>query len=103
MKIYNSLTRKKEDLIPLKKGHIVTGPKKPVIPPEPNWKKFKDGWEVMGVGTVFTNRERALDWRRRHGEYLQLYRQQHKNDHRVYMREYMRLWRKKRREFGPNA
>ena len=39
----------------LKKGHIVTGPKKPVIPPEPNWKKFKDGWEVMGVGTIFTN------------------------------------------------
>lgn len=40
----------------LKKGHIVTGPKKPVIPPEPNWKKFKDGWEVMGVGTIFTNK-----------------------------------------------
>ena len=39
----------------LKKGHIVTGPKKPVIPPEPNWKRFKDGWEVMGVGTIFTN------------------------------------------------
>ena len=39
----------------LKKGHIVTGPKKLVIPPEPNWKKFKDGWEVMGVGTIFTN------------------------------------------------
>ena len=41
----------------LKKGHIVTGPKKPVIPPEPNWKKFKDGWEVMGVGTIFTNKK----------------------------------------------
>ena len=40
----------------LKKGHIVTGPKKPVIPPEPNWKKFKDGWEVMGIGTIFTNK-----------------------------------------------
>lgn len=39
----------------LKKGHIVTGPKKPVIPPEPNWKKFRDGWEVMGIGTIFTN------------------------------------------------
>ncbi|MDD5173906.1 MAG: DUF296 domain-containing protein [Candidatus Omnitrophota bacterium] len=39
----------------LKKGHIVTGPKEPVIPPEPNWKKFKDGWEVMGIGTIFTN------------------------------------------------
>ena len=39
----------------LKKGKLVTGPKKPVIPPEPNWVSFKDGWEVMGVGTVFTN------------------------------------------------
>lgn len=41
----------------LKKGDIVTGPKKPVIPPEPNWKKFKDGWEVMGIGTIFTNKK----------------------------------------------
>jgi hypothetical protein len=41
----------------LKKGHIVTGPKKPVIPPEPNWAKFKDGWEVMGIGTIFTNKK----------------------------------------------
>jgi uncharacterized protein len=40
----------------LKKGYLVTGPKKPVIPPEPNWAKFKDGWEVMGIGTIFTNR-----------------------------------------------
>ncbi|MFA5275900.1 MAG: PPC domain-containing DNA-binding protein, partial [Candidatus Omnitrophota bacterium] len=39
----------------LKKGKLVTGPKKPVIPPEPNWVNFKDGWEVMGIGTVFTN------------------------------------------------
>lgn len=40
----------------LKKGDLVTGPKKPVIPPEPNWVSFKDGWEVMGTGTVFTNK-----------------------------------------------
>ena len=40
----------------LKKGEIVTGPKKPVIPPEPNWRKFKNGWEVMGMGTIFTNK-----------------------------------------------
>ena len=39
----------------LKKGKLVTGPKKPVIPPEPNWVSFKDGWEVMGIGTVFIN------------------------------------------------
>lgn len=39
----------------LKKGDLVTGPKKPVIPPEPNKVGFKDGWEVMGIGTIFTN------------------------------------------------
>ena len=40
----------------LKKGYLVTGPKKPVIPPEPNWVTFKAGWEVMGQGTIFTNK-----------------------------------------------
>ncbi|MDD5432643.1 MAG: DUF296 domain-containing protein [Candidatus Omnitrophica bacterium] len=39
----------------LKKGDLVTGPKKPVIPPEPNKVFFKDGWEVMGIGTIFSN------------------------------------------------
>jgi len=40
----------------LKKGDIVTGPKKCVIPPEANWTKFKDGWEVLGIGTIFSNK-----------------------------------------------
>ncbi|MFA6349717.1 MAG: DUF296 domain-containing protein [Candidatus Omnitrophota bacterium] len=40
----------------LRKGLLVTGPKKPVIPPQPNKINFKDGWEVMGIGTVFTNK-----------------------------------------------
>lgn len=40
----------------LKKGLLVTGPKKPVIPPSPNEVNFKDGWEVMGIATVFTNK-----------------------------------------------
>lgn len=39
----------------LKKGNLVTGPKKPVIPPEPNWVNFEGGWEVMGIGTIFSN------------------------------------------------
>lgn len=39
----------------LKKGDLVTGPKKPVIPPSPNTVTFKDGWEAMGIGTIFTN------------------------------------------------
>ena len=40
----------------LKQGNLVTGPKKAVIPPEPNWVAFKDGWEVLGLGTVFSNK-----------------------------------------------
>jgi hypothetical protein len=40
----------------LKKGDLAAGPKKPVIPPEPNWVKFKDAWEIMGLGTIFTNK-----------------------------------------------
>jgi predicted DNA-binding protein with PD1-like motif len=39
----------------LRQGELVTGPKKPVIPPQPNQLAFKDGWEVMGIGTLFTN------------------------------------------------
>ncbi|MFA5039425.1 MAG: PPC domain-containing DNA-binding protein [Candidatus Omnitrophota bacterium] len=34
-------------------GRLVTGPKKAVVPPEPNYAAFKDGWEVLGLGTVF--------------------------------------------------
>ncbi|MDD5116599.1 MAG: DUF296 domain-containing protein [Candidatus Omnitrophica bacterium] len=39
----------------LRKGDLVTGPRKPVIPPQPNKVAFRDGWEVMGIGTVFVN------------------------------------------------
>ncbi len=39
----------------LREGDLVTGPKKPVIPPQPNKNIFKGGWEVMGLGTIFTN------------------------------------------------
>lgn len=39
----------------LKKGSLVTGPKKPKIPPEPNWTKFDNAWESMGIGTIFRN------------------------------------------------
>lgn len=37
----------------MKKGDMVCGPKKPVIPPVPNWVSFKDSWEVFGTGSVF--------------------------------------------------
>ena len=39
----------------LREGDLVTGPKKPVIPPQPNKNIKKGGWEVMGLGTIFTN------------------------------------------------
>jgi len=35
-------------------GHIVSGPKKPVIPPEAQWNKFRDGWDAMGIATIFS-------------------------------------------------
>ena len=41
----------------LKKGDLVTGPKRPTIPPDPNWVAFKDAWEVMGIGTIFSNKK----------------------------------------------
>lgn len=41
----------------LREGDMATGPKKPVIPPHPNWVHFRDGWEVMGIGTVFSNKK----------------------------------------------
>jgi len=41
----------------LKDGDLVAGPRKPVVPPVPNKVSFRDGWEVMGIGTVFTNRK----------------------------------------------
>lgn len=43
----------------LREGNLVTGPKKPVIPPQPNQLKFRDGWEVLGVGTIFSSRNNS--------------------------------------------
>ncbi|MCU0650724.1 MAG: DUF296 domain-containing protein [Candidatus Omnitrophica bacterium] len=40
----------------LNKGDLAAGPKKPVIPPQPNWKKFAGGWEAMGIGTIFAGK-----------------------------------------------
>ncbi len=41
----------------LREGDLVTGPKKTVIPPEPNWVKFKGGWEIFGIGTILANKK----------------------------------------------
>ncbi len=32
---------------------VVTGPKEPVIPPDPVWTQFNDGREVIATGTLF--------------------------------------------------
>lgn len=37
----------------LRKGNLVCGPKKPIIPPNPVWISFKNSWEVFGTGSVF--------------------------------------------------
>jgi hypothetical protein len=34
-------------------GKLVTGPEKPVIPPDPHFVFFEGGWEVFGVGTIY--------------------------------------------------
>lgn len=34
-------------------GKLVTGPEKPVIPPDPHYVFFEGGWEVFGVGTIY--------------------------------------------------
>ncbi len=41
----------------LKKGDLAAGPRRPVIPPEPNWVSFRDGWETMGIATVFPGKK----------------------------------------------
>lgn len=37
----------------LQKASLVVGPKEAVVPPEPVWKQFEDGREIVGIGTVF--------------------------------------------------
>lgn len=37
----------------LMEGKMVTGPEKPVIPPDPHYVFFEGGWEVFGVGTIY--------------------------------------------------
>lgn len=37
----------------LEKAEIVVGPEKVEIPPAPVWKKFDDGREILGFGTIF--------------------------------------------------
>ncbi len=37
----------------MKSAAMVTGPRECTIPPEPVWRQFDDGREVLGIGTLF--------------------------------------------------
>ncbi|MGW8160619.1 MAG: PPC domain-containing DNA-binding protein [Desulfobulbales bacterium] len=37
----------------LREADVVTGPKEPVMPPEPVWREVRGAREVLGFGTVF--------------------------------------------------
>jgi len=41
----------------LREGDMAAGPKKPVIPPEPNMLSFAGGWETLGIATIFTGKK----------------------------------------------
>jgi len=41
----------------LRKAEVVTGPKKPVVPPEPVWRQVDEPREVVGIGSVFWDGE----------------------------------------------
>lgn len=38
----------------LQKGAMVVGPETDSVPPEPVWKEFREGREVLGMATVFS-------------------------------------------------
>jgi hypothetical protein len=56
----------------------------------PNYFKYKESQDKSWKQTC---RERSLEWRKKHREYLQLYREANKERHREYMRDYMRKYR----------
>ena len=41
----------------MKRGRLVTGPKKPVIPPEPYSVPFSGGWDTLGCATLFRHED----------------------------------------------
>lgn len=61
----------------------------------PNYFKYKEAQDTSWKETC---RQRSLDWRKKHKEYLKLYREAHKERHRNYMKNYMHEYRKKRKK-----
>jgi len=37
----------------LESAELVTGPERPVIPPNPLWDRFSDGREILALGSIF--------------------------------------------------
>jgi hypothetical protein len=64
----------------------------------PNYFKYKEANDASWKETC---RRRSLEWRKRHTEYLRLYRDARKKRHRDYMREYMREYRKNQNKENP--
>lgn len=44
----------------LKSAGVVTGPKEPVMPPEPVWAILTDAREILGIGSVFWDGQTPL-------------------------------------------
>ncbi len=61
----------------------------------PNYFKYKESQDRSWKQTC---RERSLEWRKKHKEYLQLYREANKQRHREYMRDYMRKYRSRKKQ-----
>lgn len=41
----------------MQEGALVVGPQAATVPPEPVWRKFSDGRELLGIGTVFADEQ----------------------------------------------
>ncbi len=60
----------------------------------PNYFKYKEEGDKSWKSTC---RSRSLEWRKKHQEYLKLYREAHKDRHREYMKDYMKAYRKRKK------
>ncbi|MEW6001953.1 MAG: DUF296 domain-containing protein [Nitrospirota bacterium] len=41
----------------LRKGRIVVGPEKEELPPKPIWREMKESHEILGLGTIFWEKD----------------------------------------------
>ena len=44
----------------LKNAGVVTGPREPVMPPDPVWTTLSDAREILGIGTIFWDEDQPL-------------------------------------------